>query len=91
MMPQAPRGIYDYSRRMSKPDDKLSFLDIAWDSDIVSEKGAHYHFYLPLFLKSFGKSIVNEILATCIQAARAHGDPVHYSFEFIQEENGRGN
>jgi hypothetical protein len=86
VIPLAAENTYEYSNRLSYPDDRLFSLSIAWDSRLVSDAGAHYHFYLPAFLFTFGYDVINVVLSKCMWAARNHGDPVSFSFEFVDKE-----
>ena len=68
-----------YLRRLSKPDDNLAGMHVAWDADIVSCDGAHYHFW---FNKCEGKEL-SELKKQAKIHASHQGDPVSFSYSWI--------
>lgn len=69
---------YDFSRREG---DHISYMDIPWTRDIVSEDGAHYHCWIHRYANRI--HYFNEFK----KAARNHGDPISFSWNYIPEKD----
>ena len=73
-----------FERRESKDiSDRLgSLVHVAWDADVVSIDGAHYHFWIKNHFKTNDKAR-KEFLKDCASAATHQGDPVSFSFSYL--------
>ena len=74
-----------FNKRLSLPEDKLGLgLNVAWNADVVSIDGAHYHFWIPLHLKDLAEQR-KQFLDVCKYHASWQGDPVSYSYSYLPE------
>jgi hypothetical protein len=73
---------FNYDRRMSYPEDKISGMDIPWDSTLVSDDGAHYHCWIPYGLSDEDQK---NLLERFKRAVRNHGDAVYFSYDYLPD------
>lgn len=73
-----------FERRESKSfGDRLgNLVSVAWDADVVSIDGAHYHFWIPNKLQQ-DKAQRKSFLLDCKSAATHQGDPVSFSYSYL--------
>lgn len=70
-----PRGYY-----CNPGSDNIEGLSIAYDESIASIDGAHYHCWIP---RGLSRTEEKELLKKFQRAARAKGDPVSFSWDYI--------
>jgi len=75
---------FDYATRLSlSENDTLGQgavrIKLAWDKEVFSELGAHYHCWIDPTLAVMKQ---HEILGNFKKFARMHGDPVEFSYDF---------
>ena len=74
---------YDFYRRISLHySDQIGGMNIPWNSDIVSSDGAHYHVWIPK-MNAWQET---DMLERFKSAARRHGDPVSFSWDYIPKD-----
>ena len=85
---------FDFNRRLSRFDnDWLNWgykvngevgMQVAWDEELVSADGAHYHCWIPTNLDP---DQVVEFYTKFKIAAKRKGDPVSFSWDFMPTED----
>jgi len=72
---------FDYEKRYG--DDILGY-PVPWTMALAGPHGAHYHFWLP----KCDKGELKMKQEGAMRAARRMGDPVSFSYDFLEGENG---
>jgi hypothetical protein len=71
---------FDWSRRSDST--HIGGMEIPWYSEIISEDGAHYHCWILRNHVDFEDAMQEKFM----RAARRHGDPVSFSWDYIPRE-----
>ena len=90
-MPQR-NTFFDYEKRIGKGyhclqnDEGVELLYagvyVAWDSELYNDDGSHYHVWIS---KGLTKEEKDKFLQECESAARAMGDVVVFTYDYIPE------